>query len=446
MRELSLVKKAPANIIWNFLGQGWLIILALITTPFIVRRLGTSLYGIYVLISVVIDYFAFLQLGMGAAAIRYISLYLAKKDLEKVREIFWTGMVSHFFLGLLGVALIIVLSGTFVYRFLHITSSQVDIALVALRIGSVGFLVSLLSGMAAGLIRTLGRFDILNIMGILLGSIQVGATVVVLVLGFSLKEIIIANLAVQLMGLLGYTYYGIKGMPEVRKWAWSKDALIKLLTFGGFVTVSGIVGPILTNIEKIFLTTLRSVTNLTYYAVPFSLINRLSVIPVSFSSVLFPLFSYYQGEGGSGLTKELHFRSVLYLSLIYSVPFLFIIFYGGAFLSWWMGEDFALHSTTILMLLGLAGFINASAYPSITALQGLGKPQWPALFHVLETVLYIPIGYFLIARYGGVGAAGAWLLRVLVDTVLLHMATCHVLGESVTRWYGRLIYHASCPL
>jgi len=98
MRELSLVKKAPANIIWNFLGQGWLIILALITTPFIVRRLGTSLYGIYVLISVVIDYFAFLQLGMGAAAIRYISLYLAKKDLEKVREIFWTGMVSHFFL------------------------------------------------------------------------------------------------------------------------------------------------------------------------------------------------------------------------------------------------------------------------------------------------------------------------------------------------------------
>jgi len=104
--------------------------------------------------------------------------------------------------------------------------------------------------MAAGMIRALGRFDILNIMGILLGSIQVGATVVVLVLGFSLKEIVIANLAVQLMGLLGYTYYGIKGMPEVKKWAWNKEALIKLLTFGGFVTVSGIVGPILTNIEK----------------------------------------------------------------------------------------------------------------------------------------------------------------------------------------------------
>jgi len=66
MRESSLVKKAPANIIWNFLGQGWLVILALIATPYIVHRLGTSLYGIYVLISVVIDYFAFLQLGMGA--------------------------------------------------------------------------------------------------------------------------------------------------------------------------------------------------------------------------------------------------------------------------------------------------------------------------------------------------------------------------------------------
>jgi O-antigen/teichoic acid export membrane protein len=446
MNELSLAQKAPRNIVWNFIGQGWLIILALVATPFIVHRLDVGLYGIYVLISVVIDYFAFLQFGMGAAAIKYIAQYLARGDHEKVRMTFWTGMVSHFFMGLLGMTLIIICAGFFVNRIFNINPQLKDTALFALRVGSAGFLLSLLTGMTAGVIRALGRFDIMNVMGIVFGTLQVGSTVCVLLAGFSLKEIIIANLAVQLAGLYGYWYYSVKLMPYLKDKAWSREILIRLLKFGGFVTVSGFVGPILTNIEKIYLTALRSVSTLTYYAVPFSLINRLSVIPSSFSSVLFPLFSFYRESSGDEFNKEIHYRSILYLCLLYAVPFLFILFFGRAFLSWWVGHDFAENSTTILMLLGFAGLVNAAAYPSITALQGMGKPQWPAAFHVLETIFYIPAGYFLIKSYGGVGAAIAWLSRVLLDTLLLHGAACRLFGESLIHWYGKLLYRGLPPV
>jgi len=446
MSELSLAKKAPGNILWNFIGQGWLVILALVATPFIVHRLGTGLYGIYVLVGVVIDYFAFLQLGMGSAAVKYISQYLARGEYENVRVTFWTGLVSHFFMGLLGMTVIIFFSNIFIDDIFNIPPLQKETALFALRVGSAGFLLSLLTGMTAGVIRSIGRFDILNVMGILLGTVQVGSTVCVLFVGLSLKEIIVANLAVQLAGLCGYWTYSVKCIPYLKSRAWNREILIKLLKFGGFITVSGFVGPILTNIEKIYLTVLRSVSTLTYYAVPFSLINRLSVIPSSFSSVLFPLFSYYQESSEPGFNKEIHFRSILYLSLIYAVPFLFILFFGRSFLSWWVGGDFAENSTTILMILGFAGLVNAAAYPSITALQGMGKPQWPAAFHVLETVLYIPAGYFLIRGYGGVGAAAVWLLRVIMDTLLLHGAVCRFFGEGIFSWYGKLLRSGLPPV
>lgn len=446
MRESSLIRKAPRNIVWNFIGQGWLILFALIATPFIVHRLDVGLYGIYVLISVVIDYFAFLQLGIGAAAIKYIAQFLAREDHEKVRMTFWTGMISHFFMGLLGMALIIACAGFFVHRVFNIGPQLRDTAFFALQVGSAGFLLSLLSGMAAGLIRALGRFDILNVMGIIFGTLQTASTIGVLLAGMSLKEIIIANLAVQFAGLCGYWYYGFKLAPYLRIRAWSRDMLLELLKFGGFVTLSGFVGPILANIEKIYLTALRSVSDLTYYAVPFSLINRLSVIPSSFSSVLFPLFSFYQETSGSAVNREIHDRSVLYLCLIYAVPLLFILFFGRAFLSWWVGESFAEQSTDILIILGIAGMANAAAYPSITGLQGMGKPQWPAVFHVLETVFYIPAGYVLIRDFGGMGAAMAWLLRILLDTLLLHGAACRLFGESLIRWYGKLMYRILPPV
>ena len=125
---------------------------------------------------------------------------------------------------------------------------------------------------------------------------------------------------------------------------------------------------------------------------------------------------------------------------------MFFIFYGHSFLTLWVGDDFAEYSTNILILLSLAGLVNATAYPSITALQGIGKPQLPAYFHLAETLIYIPAVYLLIKEYGGIGAAAAWFLRVFLDVVLLQYTTCKFLGESSVKWYRSLLFRSVWPI
>jgi O-antigen/teichoic acid export membrane protein len=440
MKEPGLAKKITGNIVWNFIGQGWLLILTFVTMPFIIHRLDVHLYGIFVLISVVIDYFAFLQFGMGTASIKYIAQYIGQNDDVKTRKTFWTGVISHFFLGLLGTLTLFAFAPVFVDRFFNVPSNLKETALFSLRVGSIGFLLSMLSGMTSGVIRALGRFDILNLMGIIFATLQTAATVILLLMGWSLKEIVIANVIVQFVGLYGYWVYARRLLPFLTKPAWDTEMLFHLLKFGGFVTISAVVGPILTNIEKIFLTSLRSVSALTYYSVPFSLISRLSVIPSSFAQVLFPVFSFYQESDKRHINRELHYRSTLYLLLLYIPPLLFFVFYGGPFLSWWLDKEFAVKSTIVLIILGIAGFINAAAYPSIAVLQGMEKPHLPAAFHVIEMILYIPACYFLIKAFGGVGAAVAWLLRVFLDTLLLHHASCRLLETPLVQWYRKLFF------
>jgi O-antigen/teichoic acid export membrane protein len=444
--DQSPSNKIIENILWNFTGQGWLLILAFFAMPYIIHHLTVELFGIYILVSIVVDYFAFLQLGMGAASVKYISQYLATDQQEDIRLTFWSGIIAHAVMGFLGTLSIFIFADALIDKFFTMSPNLKETALFALRVGSIGFLVSMLIGMVSSVIRATSRFDQLNRIGIIFGTLQIGSTVLLLHLDYSLKEIVAINVVIQTGSLCVQWILVRKLLPCLSNVSTNIKTILHLLKFGGFVTISSIVGPILTNIEKILLTSLRSVSALTYYTVPFSLVGRLAVIPSSFSSVLFPAYSYYQESEKKEVNQELHFRSTLYILLILLFPVLFFMFYGHSFLTLWVGDDFAEYSTNILIILSLASLVNAAAYPSITALQGIGKPQLPAYFHLVEMIIYIPTVYLLIKEYGGIGAASAWLLRVLFDVVLLQYASCKFLSESLFEWYQRLISRSVWPI
>jgi len=72
--------------------------------------------------------------------------------------------------------------------------------------------------------------------------------------------------------------------------------------------------------------------------------------------------------------------------------------------------------------LSLAVLINCVAFVPFGLLQGLGRPDLTAKFHLLETPFYALALWFLLPRFGLVGAAWAWVLRILLDAALLLFA------------------------
>jgi O-antigen/teichoic acid export membrane protein len=446
MSRESLSQRLMKNVIWNFIGQVWMVLLGFFATPFIVRTLNVNFYGIYTLVGVIIGYFSFLQFGLGTAAIKYIAQYFVNRQEENIHRTFWACFVVYALLGAVGSAAIAVLSRWVAIRVFKIPAGLEETAVVVISIGGLGFLNAMLMAVVSGVIQAVGRFDILNRVGIVLGTLQIGLAIILLKLGFSLREVIISNVAVQTLGVYIVWRIANRILPYLKQPVWDLRVFVTLLKFGGFVSISSIVGPILLNIEKLFLTSLRSVASLTYYSVPFGLVDRLTVIRSSFSSVLFPAFSSLQESADIKVNRDLHERTTLYLFFLYTFFVLFFIIFGREFLASWIGGNFSYNSTRILAILSLAGLLNALAVPSLNVLQGLNKPQIPALFHVIETVLYIPAAYFLIARYGGTGAALAFLLRVCLDTVLLNYASCRLFGVKLVFWYGRIFLRGFIPV
>jgi O-antigen/teichoic acid export membrane protein len=93
----------------------------------------------------------------------------------------------------------------------------------------------------------------------------------------------------------------------------------------------------------------------------------------------------------------------------------------------WLGPVFADESTAIMQAIAFGVFLNSLALVAYTAVQALGRPDVTAKFHLLELPVYILMVLFFIRELGILGVALAWVLRVILDAVLLFWFSYRIL-------------------
>jgi O-antigen/teichoic acid export membrane protein len=116
---------------------------------------------------------------------------------------------------------------------------------------------------------------------------------------------------------------------------------------------------------------------------------------------------------------RLYSSSLRYLILLLVPVFAVLLLFGGEILSLWMGPAFSNEARIVLQIMSLGALLNCLAYIPLSALQAAGRPDLTGKFHLLELAAHVALCFFLIPRYGLVGAAIAGTLRYVADAVLL---------------------------
>jgi len=194
--------------------------------------------------------------------------------------------------------------------------------------------------------------------------------------------------------------------------------LKKLFRFGGFLTLSGMMNPILTNIEKLMMGALLPISAVTAYMIPYRLLEQIRVVPESVSNALFPHLNALEGRREQASIYHVNRRATELLAWALVPIFSLVWIAGDELLTLWIGRELAASASSLMNILAAGFFINMLAWNSVAVIQARGRPEWHVALYVCETVLYVPLAYFLIRRLGAVGAAWAWFVRVAVDAVL----------------------------
>lgn len=407
------------NSLWNLAGQLLPMAVAIFAIPPIVRGLGVDRFGVLSLAWIVIGYFGLFDLGIGRALTKLVADKLGAREEQSIPALAWAALLLLLGLGLLGGLVTLALSRWLVYDALKVPGALQPETLRSFYLMALGIpIVTVTSGLR-GVLEALQRFRILNLIRIPMSVFSFVGALLVLPFSHSLVPVIAVLIAGRLIGAAAHLAACFHALPLLRRrLVLDSSVLFPAVRFGGWMTVSNIVGPVMTYVDRFLIGALLTVSALAYYTAPFDMITRLLVIPGALAGVLFPAFAVSLQQGGerAGLLLS---RGVKYVILAVFPIVLVVASFAPEGLRLWLGATFAENGSGVLRWLAAGVFINSVAQVPFALIQSAGRPDITAKFHLGELPVYLGAVCWLTLRFGIEGAAIAWAGRVTVDCLLL---------------------------
>jgi len=426
----------------NLAGQGLPLIAAIVAFPLLINGLGPDRFGVLALAWVLVGYASLFDFGLGRALTQQVAQRLGSGRIGEVPALAWTGLAIMTVAGVVVAAILAAAAPWLVTSGLKIPAALQAETLEALRILCLSIPFVTCSAGLRGLLEARQRFGLVNIVRAALGTFTFLGPAAVLPYSNDLGSVMWLLLAVRAGAWVASLVLCLREIPGLRaEISVRRELVASLLSVGGWITVSNIVGPVIVYLDRFLIGALLSAAAVAYYVTPYEIITRLLILPAAFAAVLFPEFA--ASSRGAGHAASLYSSALKYTFVFLFPVVLIVLAFAPEALAWWLGREFAEQSATVARVLAVGVLLNSLAQVPFTLAQATGRADWVARLHLVELVVYIPALYAAIMAAGIVGAAVAWSARVAVDLAVMAAMARRLLpmpAASVSRlWLGVIV-------
>ncbi len=407
------------NVVWNLLGTGSPLLVAFVSIPILIHRLGADRFGVIALAWTLVGYAGLFDLGLGRALTKLVSEKLGNGREREIPELFWTSQAMMIALGVGGAVIFALGSHRLVYGILKIPAVLQNDVLWSFY--ALAASIPMVTGTAGlrGFLEAQQAFGLINLIRVPMGIFTFAAPLLVLPFSNHILPIILVLVAGRVVAWMAHLLLCFRVTPGLPSELAVRPRYMRpLLILGGWMTVSNIVGPMMLYMDRFVIGALVSTAAVTYYATPYEVVTKLLIVSAAVSSVMFPAFSLSSIQDRHRL-GNLYRSTTSYLLAILVPLTALLIATARPGLSLWLGADFAMHSYRVAQLLLVGTLALAVGALPFSLLQGLGRPDIPAKLNLAEFPFYAAALYWCIQTYGVTGAAAAWMVRASADALLL---------------------------
>lgn len=399
------------NLFHNIFGVIFPLILAFISTPFLIKGLGVEQYGLLTIAWIFMGYFGFLDFGISRA----LTNLVAKNRDEKLLPYAWSCIWTSFFLLLFisfAVCIAIHLNMDAIVHHVAKDSNLNQIIEKCFFLINASIPIVICNGLQKGALEGFERFDLINKIRVPMSLWSYSAPVVLLPFTNSVVDVVIFLIIGRL--ITSIFYFMVLKKLYVASPKYSKTALAALINTGGWIGFSSIMSPLMIYIDRFVIASKVSLSSVAYYTTPMDAITKLLQPVDAISGVFFPALSRAALSDKDKFNK-LYVQSFELLSILLFSGCALLILFGRYMLSIWLGDDFANHSYLILQVLAIGVFANGVARSPWGVIQASGSASFTALFQLAQILPYFAILYYLSNSFGILGVAIAWTARVVFD-------------------------------
>jgi O-antigen/teichoic acid export membrane protein len=422
------------NSFWNLAGQTSPLLIAAFAIPVLIRQLGVDRFGVLTLAWILVGYLGLLDLGIGRAITKLLAEKMALGDSGAASSLIGTAIFSMMLLGVLLGGVLCALAPWLAHSALKVPAPLQSETMRSLYLMAIAIPFVTLANGFRGMLEAQQSFGVINVLRVGLGAVTYLGPLAVVPFSRNLVPVVATLVGARLISCGLHFWLCKRLIPAFSLDVdWNHKSLRELLSFGGWISVSNIISPIMVYLDRFLIGSLISMAAVAYYTTPFELVTKLWVIPTSLVSVLFPAFSETLAVGNNDRASLLYEGGVSsILAMLFPLTLVVVLFAPEA-LHLWLGTEFARRSGPVLQILAIGVFINSLANVPYALLQASGRPDLTAKLHLIELPCYAGLLYWTIRFHGIEGAAAAWAFRLFGETVILFFLVSLIVKRPLPR-------------
>jgi O-antigen/teichoic acid export membrane protein len=405
-RPPTRIPQAARSVLTNWITYIVSGVVSFFLSPFIVRHLGDSAYGIWVLLVSLTGYLGFLDLGIRGAVTRYIARFHTEGNhLEASRTV--SSAAGLFLVG--GVAAVLVSAGFALFAIPHfdIPPAFFRAAQIVVLIAGANVAVSLISGVFGGVLVGLQRFDLHNSIALVSTAVRTIAIIVALRSGRGLVTLAIIQLSVTVGELLLGYLFSRKNYPELHfgMGHMYRAHVALIFSFGIFALLIQASNYLIYYTDALVIGSFLPISMNTFFAIGSNLTIYARDLVGGFSRIMTPMASKLEVEADRSKLREAAMKAARYCAMAILPVFVTFIIRGRQFIGLWMGASYVNLSGHVLWILSIPWFLGAAAAVFASVMLGISRHKPVVPVAIAEGVTNLALSIILVKKMGVIGVA-----------------------------------------
>ena len=436
------------NLIANYLGQGWVALMGLVFIPLYIKFLGIEAFGLIGLFAVLVTWLTLLDMGLTPALGREMARFMAgSHSAESIRDL----LRSIEFIAI-GMALMIVVLAASSANWLAgswLQAEALSVSVVSQAFAIMGLVTALrlVESVYRSSIIGLQRQVLFNMINSVMATIRGAGAVAVLVwVSPTIQAFFLWQGLVSVVTLIALAIATYSTLPKPnRAGRFSLAAVRAVWRFAGGMMGITFLALLLTQSDKILLSTLLPLSDYGYYTVAALVAGALYMLVTPITQAWYPRLCELQARNDQqGLVRAFHQGAQLVTVIAGSAAIVLIVFSETILYLWTQDRLLASRVAPLLSVLALGNLLNALMWVPYQTQLAYGWTSLALRINFIAVLLIVPAILWATPRYGAIGAAWVWSgLNAGYVLVGIHFMYRRILISEKQRWY---IYDVALPL
>ncbi len=411
--------KAGAVLSYLYLGLGTII--SIIYTPFMLRLLGQSEYGLYNLVASVVSYLGLLNFGFGHAYIRYYSTFKVNNDQKSISKLNGMFLIIFTAIGILAViaGMVLVMFTETIFGS-ELTLKELSRAKILMIIMVINIAISFPGIVFNSHITANERFVFQKSLQLIRVIANPFLVIPMLIMGYGSVGMVVAitltNLSIEMTNLI-FCLRKMKMKFSFR--AFDLSLMRQMAVFSSFIFINLIVNQINWNVDRFILGRFHGTVAVATY----SLAAQLNTYYLSLSTAISNMFIPRVNQMVSGGSDKSSLTSLF--TRVGRIQFILLmmicsgyIFFGMPFINMWAGADYS-ESFLIALILIIPVTIPLIQNLGIEIQRAMDMHKFRSWVYLFIAIGNIAITIPLVKHFGGIGAALGTAIALVIGNIFI---------------------------